>query len=527
MLDDDRVDVVHLTTPNHLHYPQVKAVLAAGKHVVCEKPLALDLRGVGRAAPARRGQRARPLHELQHPLLRARAGRRGRASRRGDIGAVHGVHGVYLQDWLLQPTDWNWRLDPGQGGALRAVADIGSHWLDLTQFVTGKRDRGRLRRPAHRASDAAACRPGRSRRSRATGTTSSASTARSTTEDIAHVLLRFEDGARGDVTISQVSAGPEELRSRFEVDGADGSLAWSRSGPRSSGSATATGRTSCSSATRRCWTRAPRRSPTTRPATPRASRTRSSSSTGRSTRAVEEGRMPAEPDYPTFADGHEEILLGEAIARSAAEERWIEVATVKLGLLTAALPDLSLERSPPGRPARASSRSRSRAGPAAEESGGATRASRTSTSTRFDPGEVRDDPRPARPRDLLARVLPEQPPPGRRAPRGGQRPPAQGDRRGGGARRRDRRHVRRQRQGPAAAGEPRALPPDLAATRRATPASAGVKIAIENCPMIFSEDEWPGGNNLAWSPAIWERDVRRRSRTRTSGSTSIPRTSSG
>ena len=97
-----------------------------------------DVSGVGRAAGARREERARPLHELQPPFLpddhQARA-----LIASGALGDVWNVHGGYLQDWLLYPTDWNWRLEPEKGGALRAVADIGSHWMDLAQWVTGRR----------------------------------------------------------------------------------------------------------------------------------------------------------------------------------------------------------------------------------------------------------------------------------------------------------------------------------------------------------------------------------------------------
>ena len=138
MLDDDRVRVVHLTTPNHLHYPQVKAVLAAGKHVVCEKPLALTSEESGELL--RLAEESGLVHCTNYNIRFYGLCREARARvRRGDLGAVHGVHGVYIQDWLLKPTDWNWRLDPGQGGTLRAIADIGTHWLDLTSFVTGKR----------------------------------------------------------------------------------------------------------------------------------------------------------------------------------------------------------------------------------------------------------------------------------------------------------------------------------------------------------------------------------------------------
>src|SRR5689334_14613645 len=137
ILGDPTVDVVHVTSPNHLHVPQASAILAAGKHVVCEKPLAMtadESRGLAERAAASGlvnavnfNIRFYPLH--QHVRERVAA---------GDLGEVRFVTGHYFQDWLLHDTDWNWRLEPDQGGALRAVGDIGSHWLDLMAFVTGQ-----------------------------------------------------------------------------------------------------------------------------------------------------------------------------------------------------------------------------------------------------------------------------------------------------------------------------------------------------------------------------------------------------
>ena len=323
MLDDDRVRVVHLTTPNHLHYPQVKAVLAAGKHVVCEKPLALTSAESGELL--RLAEDSGLVHCTNYNIRFYALCREARARvRRGDIGAVHGVHGAYVQDWLLKPTDWNWRLDPGQGGALRAVADIGTHWLDLTSFVSGKRIASVFadlhtvhttrRVPTGPVETFAGDQDDVERVDRAIDS-----------EDMAHVLLRYEDGSRGNVTISQLAAGRKN-RLVFELDGAEGSLAWSSERPEE------------------LWLGhrdRPNELFLRDPAQLDPSAASFTDYPGGHAEgfpdtfkqlyravyaAVEEGRMPAEPDFPTFADGHEEILLGEAIARSAAEERWIEVA---------------------------------------------------------------------------------------------------------------------------------------------------------------------------------------------------------
>ena len=155
MLADERVDVVHVTTPNHLHHGQVRDALAAGKHVVCEKPLATT--SAESAELLDLAQRSGLVHCTNFNLRFYPMNHQARALvASGALGAVWNVHGGYLQDWLLYPTDWNWRLEPEKGGALRAVADIGSHWMDLAQWVTGRRIERGLRRPEDGAARAAA-----------------------------------------------------------------------------------------------------------------------------------------------------------------------------------------------------------------------------------------------------------------------------------------------------------------------------------------------------------------------------------
>jgi predicted dehydrogenase len=319
MLADDRVRVVHLTTPNHLHHPQVKAVLAAGKHVVCEKPLALT--SAESSELLRLAEESGLVHCTNYnirfyPLLHE-------ARQRvldGDVGRVWNVHGVYVQDWLQQPTDWNWRLDPELGGSLRAVADIGTHWLDLTSWISN-------RRIAAVFADLYTVHPVRHVPTGPVETYADAGDVERAdremaTEDVAHVLLRYDDGTRGQVTISQVSAGRKNQLA-FELDGSEGALAWT------------------SERHEELWLGhrdRPNEILFRDPAMLRgplrgdypAGHAEGFADTFKQLyravyAAVEEGRMPAEPDFPTFADGHEEILLGEAIARSAAEERWVEV----------------------------------------------------------------------------------------------------------------------------------------------------------------------------------------------------------
>ena len=139
LVESPDVDVVHVCTPNHLHLPLAEAALAAGKHVICEKPLAIDDRGAEEMA--RRGDRVRawPPRCRSSTATTRRCVRRASASARASAAPIRLIHGGYLQDWLLRPTDDNWRVDESLGGASRAFADIGSHWCDLAEFVSGHR----------------------------------------------------------------------------------------------------------------------------------------------------------------------------------------------------------------------------------------------------------------------------------------------------------------------------------------------------------------------------------------------------
>ena len=204
LLADDSVDVVHVTSPNDLHLSQSLAILAAGKHVVCEKPLAMTAlesaelvehaASSGLVNATNFNIRYYPLNQHAHELI---AG--------GGLGDVRFVTGRYFQDWLLLESDWNWRLQPDRGGALRAVGDIGSHWLDLMTFVTGQ----------HVTEVMAELSTFIGTRKEPKGPVETYSTKRSadtlerviSTEDTASILLRFDGGARGAVSISQISPG--------------------------------------------------------------------------------------------------------------------------------------------------------------------------------------------------------------------------------------------------------------------------------------------------------------------------------
>jgi predicted dehydrogenase len=323
LLADDAINVVHLTTPNHLHYPQVKQALEAGKHVVCEKPLAMTSEESAELVElAKESGRVHCTNfniRFYPQVQQARALVAG-----GALGELWNVHGGYLQDWLLLPTDWNWRLDPEKGGELRAVGDIGSHWLDLVQFMIGSRVSSLL-------ADLATTIPVRRRPAGEVQTFAAADDveredAEMTTEDVAHILLRFENGAGGSVVVSQVSAGRRNSL-RFEVDGSAGALAWD------------------SERNEELWLGhrgqpneillrdpalfAPE--PARRTGLP-AGHAEGFAETFKELyravySAVGAGGPPQQPDYPTFEDGHWENVLGDAVALSNRERRWVEVTT--------------------------------------------------------------------------------------------------------------------------------------------------------------------------------------------------------
>jgi predicted dehydrogenase len=301
MLADPRVDVVHVTTPNHLHHAQAKAALEAGKHVVCEKPLAMTstesgelleiAQSTGLVHAVNYNLRFYPLVQHLHGVIEG-----------GSLGDVRLVTGGYLQDWLLSPSSWNWRVDRSLGGHLRAVGDIGSHWMDMTQFLTGRRITAVM-------ADLAKFVEVRDSRE-------------VDTEDAATILLHYEGGGRGALAVSQVSPGRKNQLA-FEIDGSKSSAAWNSESPDD------------------LWMGHGDRANELLPRDPslmndegRAAsyvpggHVEGYADTFRALyravyAAVAEGRPG--PGYPTFADGHDMMLVMDAIARSAGEGRWAHV----------------------------------------------------------------------------------------------------------------------------------------------------------------------------------------------------------
>ena len=321
LLADDRVDVVHLTTPNNLHYPEAKQALAAGKHVVCEKPLAMTSAESGELLELARASglvHCTNFNLRFYPIVQEAQAR----VLAGEIGEIWNVHGGYLQDWLATPLDWNWRLEPDKGGRLRAVGDIGSHWIDLTQFVTGQK-------VVQVLADLATVIPVRRRPVGQVETFARADDvervdAPMESEDFGHILLRFDGGARGSLVISQVSFGRKNSL-RFEVDGSRASLHWDgerneelwigrRDGPNE------------------VLQRNPglmHESAAERTHLPVAHAEGFADTFLELYRAVyadvARGGPAPEPDYPSFEAGHVENVIADAIAVSNAERRWVDV----------------------------------------------------------------------------------------------------------------------------------------------------------------------------------------------------------
>jgi predicted dehydrogenase len=329
VLADERVDVVHVTSPNHLHFDQVRQILAAGRHVICEKPLATTsdesaelvrlAAASGKVAAVNFNIRFYPLNQHLRDVIAD-----------GGLGEVRLVSGHYFQDWLLLDTDWNWRLEPERGGSLRAVGDIGSHWLDLTGFVSGlavtevMADLATFIRVRHQPA----------------GPVETFSTDRATdtvpreisTEDVATVLLHYSNGARGVFAISQMSAGRKNSL-QYEIDGSSAAAAWDSEQPD------------------QLWIGHRERSNEILLRNPALLSTHGRLASALPGGHVEgfadtfaahfrtvyadvvAGRMSERPLYATFADGHDEMLVGDAIADSARNGRWTSVDRSSAGNL--------------------------------------------------------------------------------------------------------------------------------------------------------------------------------------------------
>ena len=318
---DSAITVVHICTPNHVHFEQASQLMRSGKHVLCEKPLAMDSRETEMLVKlARETKRVDGVaYNLRYyPLCQeARSLVAG-----GAIGEPRIAHGSFLQDWLLHPTDWNWRLESKLGGELRVVSDIGTHWLDLIMFITGNK-------VTELCADLATIIPVRKRPRGKVETFKKAATSEYdeipiTTDDYASVLLHFEREMRGVMTVSQVSAG-RKARLWFEIDGSQASLAWNSESPND------------------LWIGQRDRASESLPKDPALLTPQARgyavypgghaegypdtfAQLFREFYAyIEAGNLEAARPFPTFSTGHDELILCEAIAKSHQDRAWVEV----------------------------------------------------------------------------------------------------------------------------------------------------------------------------------------------------------
>jgi predicted dehydrogenase len=324
VLGDPSVQVVHLATPNRLHYPMAKAALNAGKHVMCEKPLAMNSTESAELVELawRVGLAAGVNYNIRYYPLNIEAAEK---MKHGSLGRIYSVCGSYVQDWLFYPTDYNWRVLAEEGGELRAIADIGTHWLDLVHAITGLEVEAVC-------ADLSTVHPVRQRplgevetfkgkQEKAAVKTESINIA---TEDYGCVLLRFKGGARGCLWVSQVTAGRKNCL-RYEIAGSEQALAW------------------CSEQPNELWLGhrdRPNESLIRDPSLLSDKARRFTNYPGGHNEGfpdtfkqcfrafydyIKAGDFAAPATFPTFADGHREIVLCEAVLQSHRQGQWVPV----------------------------------------------------------------------------------------------------------------------------------------------------------------------------------------------------------
>jgi predicted dehydrogenase len=324
VLADEAVDSVHLTTPNRFHFEQAAAALRAGKHVLCEKPLAMNSRETAELVRIAKesGRAAGVCYNVRYyPLCLEAADR----VRRGEVGDLFHVAGSYAQDWLFHPTDFNWRVLAEDGGELRAVADIGTHWLDLIQFVTGREieavcaDLQTVYTERLRPKGGVETFSGKLSKSVETESVAV------TTDDYGCLMLRFQGGGRGVVWVSQTVAGRKNCL-RFELAGSKRSLAWESERPnelwigsRDSANEVLIRDPALLGDYARAYAQYPGGH---NEGFPDTFKQLFRSFYG----YVAAGDFAAPCPFPTLADGHREVVLCEAVLKSHRERRWVEVS---------------------------------------------------------------------------------------------------------------------------------------------------------------------------------------------------------
>ena len=321
LLADPDVQVVHNCTPNHMHFKINKDIMAAGKHVISEKPLAMTSKESKKLVEIAKKigvVNAIDFNYRYYPLVQqARL-----MCRKKDVGRVYAVHGSYLQDWLYLASDWNWRLIPELSGESRAVADVGSHWCDLVQFITGLKI-------VKVFADLVTIHPVR-KKPKVEVETYAGKVLKPKdledypihTEDYATVLVEFDSGAHGTFTVNQCAAGRKN-RLYYEIDGSKCALAWDQERPnelwvgrRDGPNQTIMKDPSLLYEEAREYAHFPGGHNEGYPDGPK--------NLFRNVYGYISGQH-RKKNFSTFEDGHNEIAICDAVLKSAKQKKWVEV----------------------------------------------------------------------------------------------------------------------------------------------------------------------------------------------------------
>jgi predicted dehydrogenase len=319
------VDVIHNCTPNHLHFEINKAAVKNNKHIISEKPLTVNSKqsaGLLQLLKKHNVVNAINFNYRFYPIIQHA---KSMIDQR-EVGDIYLVHGNYLQDWLYYKSDFNWRLDNDLGGDSRAIADIGSHWCDMVQFLTGSKikrvfaDLVIIHKTRIKPEQAVETFKGKEKKS------SAGKEVPIKTEDAGTVLIQFENGAKGVFTVSQVSAGRKN-HFWLEVDGSKKSFSWNQENPnelwighRDKPNEVLIKDPSLLSEEARKYASYPGGHPEGYPDGPK-------NLFASVYNYIREGKNPKmdKPDFPTFEDGHIENKIVDAILKSNRLKRWVNV----------------------------------------------------------------------------------------------------------------------------------------------------------------------------------------------------------
>jgi predicted dehydrogenase len=323
MVKESDFECVHICTPNNLHYPMAKTALLAGKHVVCEKPLATTVKEAEELLALAREKKlvhAVSFNLRYYPLVRQMKMMR----EKGELGNVYSIMGSYLQDWLFYATDYNWRLEPDKSGDSKAIADIGSHLIDLIEYISGLSITEVM-------ADFSTVHPTRKKPLKAVETYSGKMLAPEDyadvpikTEDYASVLLRFGNGSRGVVTVSQVAAGRKN-RLSLEIAGSNLTMAWNSENPNELWIGK---RNEANQVLLRDPSLVDKevRNIISYPGGHNEGFGDTSKQLFRDIyAAVRAGKQPEKPNYPTFEEGLRELRLCDAIVESHRKQSWVKI----------------------------------------------------------------------------------------------------------------------------------------------------------------------------------------------------------